>query len=169
MRISLEVSVTLHKPCDIELLHRNPKKEKREKRENKISPKVFWNNTGTFNYQCGGEPPLPPLPPLPPPPLSLACFLVFCGDGDCVASADGHECQCHQGSANMLGLPALPCVQKCNLGAECDVGFGPPATPPPPSPPVKSSASPGNDAPSCSWNYRALSWMLLAAIVVLWI
>ncbi|KAK3426034.1 hypothetical protein EUGRSUZ_F02570 [Eucalyptus grandis] len=69
----------------------------------------------TFNYQCGGEPPLPPLPPLLPPPLSLACFLVFCGDGDCVASADGHECQCHQGSANMLGLPALPCVQKCEF------------------------------------------------------
>ncbi|XP_030525459.1 uncharacterized protein LOC115737474 isoform X2 [Rhodamnia argentea] len=132
----------------------------------------------SINYECGGE---PPVPPSPPPPLflplvnfSLPCLFVLCGDGECVPSGNTYECQCHQGSANLLGLPIFACVQKCNLGADCsNLGLGPPATGPPPSP-LKSSASPGTGlagAPNCSRSYRALSWMmmLLAAMAVSWI
>ncbi|XP_030457587.1 uncharacterized protein LOC115678356 isoform X1 [Syzygium oleosum] len=144
----------------------------------------------TINYQCGGEPPLPPPPPPPliPPPIdvSLPCLLVWCGDGVCVASGTSHECQCNQGSVNLGGLQTLPCFQKCNLGADCtNVELGTPAAPPPP-PPLKSSASPGNgnssppspsapprnglaNAPNCSKSYRALSWTILALIVLVWI
>ncbi|KAF8026803.1 hypothetical protein BT93_F3323 [Corymbia citriodora subsp. variegata] len=101
----------------------------------------------SFTNQCGGEPPLPlpPIPSLLPPipsflppinfSLSMApCLLMFCGDGDCVPSGSSHQCQCHQGSANLLARPDLPCLRQY--------------------------------APNCSRSYRALSWMLLAVIIV---
>ncbi|KAL3735347.1 hypothetical protein ACJRO7_024474 [Eucalyptus globulus] len=115
---------------------------------------------GTIEYQGSGKPPPPPPPP----------------HGKCVASGKGHKCECHEGSANFLGLAGLPYFQQCNLGADCSNGaFVPPATTPPPlisagfkSPPPPS-APPRNGSADASnyWrDYHALSWMLLVVAVL---
>ncbi|KAF8026801.1 hypothetical protein BT93_F3321 [Corymbia citriodora subsp. variegata] len=142
----------------------------------------------TIDYQCGGETPMPLPPPPPfqfPPPLNLStfasCFLVWCGDGECVASGKGHKCECPQGSTNFLGLADLPCFQQCNLGADCsNVAFVSPATPPlpmvsanlksPPPPPSSAPARNGSAEASICWrDYHALLRMLLVVAVLLWI
>ncbi|KAF8026802.1 hypothetical protein BT93_F3322 [Corymbia citriodora subsp. variegata] len=71
----------------------------------------------TINYPCGGEPPMASPSTQFPPHFNFSnpCLLVFCGDGECVASGNSHECQCHQGSANLMGRPTFPCFQPCEF------------------------------------------------------
>ncbi|KAK8698455.1 hypothetical protein V6N13_114573 [Hibiscus sabdariffa] len=96
----------------------------------------------TLNLGCGSESPSPPPPPPPTFNLSDLCSFAWCGDGSCKTTGSDYECDCNDGSANLLAKPALPCLKQCALGTDCHgVWLGkPPGTSS--SPPTTSSSPP---------------------------
>ncbi|KAL4302246.1 hypothetical protein GQ457_10G016690 [Hibiscus cannabinus] len=99
---------------------------------------------GTLNLGCGSESPSPPPPPPPTFNLSDLCSFAWCGDGSCKTTGSDYECDCNDGSANLLAKPTLPCFKQCTsaLGTDCHgVWLGkPPGTSS--SPPTTSSSPP---------------------------
>ncbi|KAK2651411.1 hypothetical protein Ddye_011267 [Dipteronia dyeriana] len=124
----------------------------------------------TINFNCSDV----PAPPPPPPPSSpSACGLVWCGDGTCAASGNGHTCQCSPGSSNLLDNSSLPCFQQCSLGGDCNaLGLVLPLLPPLPFlPPATNSTTPvgpTTQAPNSSSKLGTLSILLVAAIIQTW-
>ncbi|KAJ7962927.1 neurogenic locus notch-like protein 3-like [Quillaja saponaria] len=121
----------------------------------------------TIDFQCNGSPPPPPppTPPAaapPPPPFTLAnpCTFTWCGDGTCVTNGTGYNCQCNEGSANLMNLSGLACFKKCYFGADCNVA----------SPPSGNSGSQGaREVPNCSRNLHILTMTIVVAFFITWI
>ncbi|XP_057772959.1 uncharacterized protein LOC130992376 [Salvia miltiorrhiza] len=119
----------------------------------------------TINLGCGNSAPPPPPPPPPPPGLSLPpfldplspCFLVYCGEGTCLANGTKHTCECDAGTANLLGFPDYPCFNKCSMDLDCRGILLSATAPPPPN---------GSDKISKRWSNVVVS---LSTIILAWI
>ncbi|KAL5756279.1 hypothetical protein ACOSQ2_021025 [Xanthoceras sorbifolium] len=123
----------------------------------------------TVNFNCSNESP-PPLPPpaavIPPLNLSDPCALVWCGDGSCAPSENGHACHCFPGSENLFGNSAYVCLKQCNLGGDCKgLGLGLPGPPPPPTKSGSASTGP-NPASNSSSKLGILTITLLVAATI---
>ncbi|KAE8680973.1 Detected protein of unknown function [Hibiscus syriacus] len=114
----------------------------------------------TLNLGCGNGSPSPPAAPPATFNLSDPCTLTWCGDGSCKTNESGYECNCNDGSDNLLDMPALPCFNECALGVGCHgITLGKP-------PPTPSNAPPPATSSSHGWASRIKDSLKILVILV---
>ncbi|XP_031492610.1 uncharacterized protein LOC116259106 [Nymphaea colorata] len=118
----------------------------------------------TVDYSCNQQSPPPPpavVPQFQLPNSSIfdPCKFAYCGEGTCMKNSTfGYTCQCKEGAANLMKLDSLPCMTKCNLGADCSgtgiaIGKQPPSSEPVTSPNSSKGLS------------RSVKWFITCALV----
>ncbi|KAF3783338.1 hypothetical protein EJ110_NYTH22027 [Nymphaea thermarum] len=125
---------------------------------------MFAPFLGTVDYSCNQQSPPPPpavVPQFQLPNSSIfdPCKFAYCGEGTCMKNSTfGYTCQCKEGAANLMKLDSLPCMTKCNIGADCSgtgiaIGKQPPSSEPVTSPNSSKGLS------------RSVKWFITCALV----
>ncbi|CAN6439645.1 unnamed protein product [Victoria cruziana] len=122
----------------------------------------------TVDYSCNQQSPSPSPPVVPNfqlPNSSIfdPCRFAYCGEGTCVKNSTfGYTCQCKEGAANLMKMASLPCMNNCNIGADCSGAGIAIGNQPPPSESVTSPTSSKGLSRSVMW---FITWILVGLMV----